>query len=175
MKQSGSYSALQSFGYGLAIVATTIISFAAAAANFLLIWAAPLAFATHPDDLMRIMIFWVFMIGPPVAFVLSLYLLIKYFFSATLFPEEDTKTKYMPYGIKDIFSLIASCLGIMAIYQTPRTPFSDWIRYNWASPLFVIWGWVVIRSIRYTAWKLRTQEPTNQKTTIAKDDQNHSD
>lgn len=80
MKQSGSYSALQSFGYGLAIVATTIISFAAAAANFLLIWAAPLAFATHPDDLMRIMIFWVFMIGPPVAFVLSLYLLIKYFF-----------------------------------------------------------------------------------------------
>ena len=71
MKQSGSYSALQSFGYGLAIVATTIISFAAAAANFLLIWAAPLAFATHPDDLMRIMIFWVFMIGPPVAFVLG--------------------------------------------------------------------------------------------------------
>ena len=121
------------------------------------------------------MIFWVFMIGPPVAFVLSLYLLIKYFFSATLFPEEDTKTKYMPYGIKDIFSLIASCLGIMAIYQTPRTPFSDWIRYNWAPPLFVIWGWVVIRSIRYTAWKLRTQEQTNQKTTIAKDDQNHGD
>ena len=175
MKQSGSYSALQSFGYGLAIVATTLISFAATAANFLLIWIAPLAFAADSDDLMRIMIFWVFMIGPPIAFVLSLYLLIKYFFSATLFPEEDTKTKYMPYGIKDIFSLIASCLGIMAIYQTPRTPFSDWIRYNWAPPLFVIWGWVVIRSIRYTAWKLRTQEQTNQKTTIAKDDQNHSD
>lgn len=132
MKQSGSYSALQSFGYGLAIVATTLISFAATAANFLLIWIAPLAFAADPDDIMRIMIFWVFMIGPPIAFVLSLYLLIKYFFSATLFPEEDTKTKYMPYGIKDIFSLIASCLGIMAIYQTPRTPFSDWIRYNWA-------------------------------------------
>ena len=80
MKQSGSYSALQSFGYGLAIVATTLISFAAAAANFLLIWIAPLAFAADPDDLMRIMIFWVFMIGPPIAFVLSLYLLIKYFF-----------------------------------------------------------------------------------------------
>ena len=154
MKQSGSYSALQSFGYGLAIVATTLISFAAAAANFLLIWIAPLAFAADPDDLMRIMIFWVFMIGPPIAFALSLYL---------------------PYGIKDILSLIASCLGIMAIYQTPRTPFSDWIKYNWAPPLFVIWGWVVIRSIRYTAWKLRTQEPTNQKITIAKDDQNHSD
>ena len=57
----------------------------------------------------------------------------------------------------------------------PKNPFFRLDKIQLGTPLFVIWGWVVIRSIRYTAWKLRTQEQTNQKTTIAKDDLNHSD
>ena len=174
MKQSGSYSALQSFGYGLAIVAVIIVSVATVVANFIFTWYILAALSVEASNQNDAMV-WIFLIAPPAALITTLLLLFKLFIPAMLFPEDDTKTKYMPYGIKDIFSLIASCLGIMAIYQTPRIPFSDWIRYNWAPPLFVIWGWVVIRSIRYTAWKLRTQEPTNQKTTIAKDDQNHSD
>ena len=174
MKQSGFYSALQSFGYGLAIVAVIIVSVATVVANFIFTWYILAALSVEASNQNDAMV-WIFLIAPPAALITTLLFLFKLFSPAMLFPEEDTKTKYMPYGIKDIFSLIASCLGIMAIYQTPRPPFSDWIRYNWAPPLFVIWGWVVIRSIRYTAWKLRTQEQTNQKTTIAKDDQNHSD
>ncbi|WP_156503503.1 hypothetical protein [Eikenella longinqua] len=51
MKQSGSYSDLQSFGYGLAIVAVTIVSIAAVVANFIFTWhilAALLDTATAP-------------------------------------------------------------------------------------------------------------------------------
>ncbi|MBH5328423.1 hypothetical protein H9Q10_01890 [Eikenella sp. S3360] len=176
MKQSGAYSALRSFGYGLAIVAVIIVSFAAAVANFLLIWVVPLAFAADPDDFMLIMIFWVFMIGPLVAFAVSLYLVIKFFAPAMFFPEEDTKTKYMPYGIQDIFSLVASCIGITAIFQIQKTPFTDLVKYHWAPPLFVIWGWVVIRSVRYVVWKLRLEakQAASQTPAPPEDRPNHS-
>ena len=60
-------------------------------------------------------------------------------------------------------------------YFIRKSMIAGLIADKWLFPLLVSWGWVVIRSIRYTAWKLRTQEQTNQKTTIAKDDQNHSD
>ena len=90
---------------GLVVIAT-LTTFAATVSAFLLIWAKPIALNPLVPGAI-----WTSLIGPSVAIIATIYLAAKHFLPAMMPPYSFSETESLPYGIQDVFSIIASCIG----------------------------------------------------------------
>ena len=115
MKQSGFYSALQSFGYGLAIVAVIIVSVATVVANFIFTWYILAALSVEASNQNDAMV-WIFLIAPPAALITTLLLLFKLFI-----PRHQNQI----YALWHQRHLFLNCLmfGHNGYLPNPKNPF----------------------------------------------------
>ncbi len=143
--------ARQTIEYGLAVLA----AIAAAVATFLLIYLSPILLPTTTNQRLINAALWGILAGLPITSIATLYLTAKYFIPAMTPPGNysSQQAKHLPYGIKDILSLIAIFAALAAICYWREVPPAMVEENKYFFLLFIVWGWVIIRSIRYFALK----------------------